>query len=140
MIRPAAEGDVETLCSLDLIARRDEGRREFVRRSVADGCCHVAVDGGEVVGYAVLSHNFYGNGFVEMLYVHPDRRRRGAGAALLLHAESLCRTPKLFTSTNLSNLPMQSLLNRAGYAVSGVIHNLDEGDPEVVYFKRPRQT
>jgi len=139
-IRPAAEGDVETLYSLDLIARRDEGRREFVRRSVAAGDCHVAVDGGEVVGYAVLSHTFYGNGFVEMLYVHPDRRRRGAGAALLLHVESLCRTPKLFTSTNLSNLPMQSLLNRAGYAVSGVIHNLDEGDPEVVYFKRPGQT
>ena len=107
---------------------------------MAAGDCHVAVDGGEVVGYAVLSHTFYGNGFVEMLYVHPDRRRRGAGAALLLHVESLCRTPKLFTSTNLSNLPMQSLLNRAGYAVSGVIHNLDEGDPEVVYFKRPGQT
>ena len=34
---------------------------------------------------------------------------------------------------------MQALLNRAGYAVSGVIHNLDEGDPEVVYFKRLRQ-
>lgn len=27
-----------------------------------------------------------------------------------------------------------------GYALSGVIHNLDEADPEVVYFKRLRQT
>ena len=35
---------------------------------------------------------------------------------------------------------MQSLLNRAGYALSGVIHNLDEGDPEVVYFKQLMQT
>lgn len=135
-IRPAAEGDVEALCSLDSVARLEEGRRRFIRRSVAAGECHVAAAGAEVIGYGVLTYAFYGQGFVEMLYVRPDRRRRGAGAALLLHMESVCRTRKLFTSTNLSNLPMQSLLNRAGYAVSGVIHNLDEGDPEVVYLKR----
>ena len=134
-IRPAAESDVEALCSFDLIARR-----EFIRRSVAAGICHVAEVGGEVIGYGVLSHAFYGHGFVEMLYVHPGRRRVGAGATLLRHLESLCRSPKLLTSTNLSNLPMQSLLNRAGYSLSGVIHNLDEGDPELVYFKRLRQT
>jgi len=138
-IRPAAEADVETLRSFDLVALRDDARREFIARSVAAGTCHVAEADGDVIGYGVLSHAFYGHGFVEMLYVHPGRRRRGAGAALLLHMESLCRSPKLFTSTNLSNLPMQSLLNKAGYALSGVIHNLDEADPELVYFKRLRQ-
>ena len=138
-IRPAVEGDVEALCSLDQLARREGGRRQFIERSVAAGDCHVAAAGGELIGYGVLSHTFYGQGFVEMLYVHPGRRRRGGGRALLLHLESLCRTPKLFTSTNLSNLPMQSLLNGAGYGLSGVIHNLDEGDPELVYFKRLRQ-
>ena len=139
-IRQAADGDVGTLCSFDLVASRDDARREFIERSVAAGSCHVAAAVGEVIGYGVLNYTFYGQGFVEMLYVHPDHRRRGAGAALLLHLESLCRSPKLFTSTNLSNLPMQSLLNKAGYALSGVIHNLDEGDPELVYFKRLRQT
>lgn len=124
------------LCSLDLVARREGGRREFIRREVAAGRCYVAVVGGAVVGYGVLSYNFYENGFIDMLYVHADYRRRGAGAALLRHMESLCRTPKLFTSTNLSNLRMQSLLAKAGYELTGVIHNLDEGDPEIVYFKR----
>jgi len=47
--------------------------------------------------------------------------------------EQNCTTPKLFTSTNLSNLPMQSLLVRRGYRLAGVIHYLDEGDPELVY-------
>ncbi len=135
-IRTAVETDVEALCSLDLIARQDEERREFIRRAAASGTCHVAVDGGEAVGYAVLNYAFYQQGFIEMLYVRAERRRRGAGAALLRHMESLCRTPKLFTSTNLSNLPMQSLLAKSGYALSGVIHNLDEGDPELVYLKR----
>ena len=31
---------------------------------------------------------------------------------------------------------MQSLLSKLGFALSGVIENLDEGDPELVYFKR----
>lgn len=137
-IRPAAENDVEALCEFDLIARREGGRREFIRRSVASGSCYVAEGGGGPIGYGVLGYNFYGQSFVEMLYVHPGRRRAGAGAALLRHMESVCRTHKLFTSTNLSNLPMQSLLGRAGYVPSGVIHNLDEGDPELVYFKRLR--
>jgi ribosomal protein S18 acetylase RimI-like enzyme len=137
-VRPAAADDVEALCSLDLVARRESGRRDFIRREVGSGHCFVAVAGGAVIGYGVLNYTFYYNGCIEMLYVHSEHRRRGAGAALLRHMESLCRTPKLFTSTNLSNLPMQSLLARLGYELSGVIHNLDEGDPEIVYFKRLR--
>lgn len=135
-IRPAAVEDVEALCSLDLVARGEAGRREFIRREVASGNCFVAEAVGEAVGYGVLNYTFFHSGFVEMLYVGQEHRRRGAGAALLRHLESRCLTPKLFTSTNLSNLPMQSLLAGLGYELSGVIHNLDEGDPELVYFKR----
>jgi GNAT superfamily N-acetyltransferase len=137
-IRPAVETDMEALCSLDLIARRENERREFIRREVASGNCFVAVTNQTVIGYGVLNYTFYHNGCIDMLYIHPDHRRCGAGAALLKHMESLCQTPKLFTSTNLSNLPMQSLLAKVGYVLSGVIHNLDEGDPEIVYFKRLR--
>jgi GNAT superfamily N-acetyltransferase len=135
-IRQAVADDVDALCSLDLIARENVERREFIRREVASGNCFVAVVNETVVGYGVLNYTFYYNGCIDLLYIHSDFQRRGAGIALLRHMESLCRTPKLFTSTNLSNLPMQSLLAKAGYELSGVIHNLDEGDPEIVYFKR----
>ena len=137
-IRPAVENDVEALCSLDLVARREEERREFIRREVASGNCFVAVTNETVIGYGVLNYTFYSNGCIDMLYVHSEHRRRGAGEALVRHMESLCRTPKLFTSTNLSNLRMQSLLAKLEYELSGVIHNLDEGDPELVYLKRLR--
>lgn len=33
---------------------------------------------------------------------------------------------------------MQLLLAKLEYVLSGVIHNLDEGDPEIVYFKQLR--
>ena len=135
-IRPAVENDIETLCSLDLIARHENERREFIRREVVSGNCFVAVINEKVIGYGVLNYTFYYNGCIDMLYIHSEYRRCGAGATLLRHMESLCKTPKLFTSTNLSNLPMQTLLAKLDYVLSGVIHNLDEGDPEIVYFKR----
>ena len=138
-IRPAVEADIDALCSLDLIARQENERREFIRREVASGNCFVAVMNETVIGYGVLNYTFHHNGCIDMLYIDSDHRRRGAGAALVAHMESLCNTPKLFTSTNLSNLPMQSLLAKLDYVLSGVIHNLDEGDPEIVYFKRLRE-
>ncbi|MBA2493599.1 MAG: GNAT family N-acetyltransferase [Acidobacteria bacterium] len=137
-IRPAVENDIDALCSFDLIAQRENERREFIRRVVTSGECFVAVADEKVIGYGVLNYTFYYNGCIDMLYVDSEYRRVGAGAALLKHLESLCQTPKLFTSTNLSNLPMQSLLAKLDYVLSGVIHNLDEDDPEIVYFKRLR--
>ena len=137
-IRPAVENDIEALCSLDHIARQDEERRAFIRREVGSGNCFVAVTNETVIGYGVLNYTFYHNGCIDMLYIHAEHRRRGAGEALLRRMESACLTPKLFTSTNLSNLRMQSLLAKLEYELSGVIHNLDEGDPEIVYLKRLR--
>src|SRR3954447_16758933 len=97
-IRPAVESDIEALCSLDLIARQESERREFIQRAVVSGNCFVAVRDETVIGYGVLNYTFYDNGCIAMLYIHSEHRRRGAGAALLRHMESLCRTPKLFTS------------------------------------------
>jgi GNAT superfamily N-acetyltransferase len=138
--RPATAVDIESICAFDHIAQRESQRKEFLRRSVLSGACHIGAENDEFICYGVLNYSFYDNGFVALLYVHSGHRRRGAGAELLGHLESLCETPKLFTSTNLSNLPMQSLLTKAGYVMSGVIHNLDESDPEIVYFKQLRTT
>jgi hypothetical protein len=52
--------------------------------------------------------------------------------------ESRCKESKLFTSTNLSNQPMQSLLANMGYRLCGVVEELDDGDPELVFVKRLR--
>jgi hypothetical protein len=56
--------------------------------------------------------------------------------ALVRHLEQWCITGKLFTSTNESNKPMQGLLQSLAYQPSGTVYNLDEGDPEIFYFKR----
>lgn len=133
--RPATAADIEPICALDEISQQEAGRRAFIEDSVRAGYAHVVTSGESVVGYGVLHYNFFSQGFIAMLYIHRDHRRAGAGTSMMRHLETLCRTEKLFTSTNLSNLPMQALLGKLGYQPSGVIHNLDPGDPELIYVR-----
>jgi len=141
-IREAVKGDVESIRSFDRVAHADAERSNFIERSIAEGNCFVIAADNEnsLVAYGVLEYSFYNYGFISMLYVDPNHRRQRYGAALMNHLESMCRTGKIFTSTNLSNVLMQSLLSNLGYKLSGVIHNLDEDDPELVYCKVLRET
>jgi len=134
-IRPAQEMDIEKICAFDHVVEIEDVRRTIIEDAVQHGHCHVAEHEGEILGYVILVYTFFGFGFVELLYVHSDHRRKGVGGALMQHAESLCTTEKLFTSTNLSNTNMRSLLMKLGYEESGIVHGLDEGDPELFYRK-----
>ena len=135
-IRLAVGSDLERLVELDPLSATDPKRVPFIEHAVNSHICYVAGSEGRLVGYGVLSHAFYQYGFVEMLYIHPDFRRRRLGTTLMKYLEDHCRTEKLFTSTNRSNTPAQALFSSMGFAPSGEIANLDEGDPEMVYFKR----
>jgi GNAT superfamily N-acetyltransferase len=136
-VRLATEADIEEIRSFDAIAQQGDSRRAFIRRSIAAKECYAAGD-KQILGYAVLDYSFFENGFIALLYIHPDSRRQGVGTALVRHLESLCRTEKLFTSTNRSNLPMQSLMAKLGYRLCGEVRELEEGDPEMFYVKRLR--
>jgi ribosomal protein S18 acetylase RimI-like enzyme len=134
-VRPAEPRDIEAIIAFDEIAQRKQSRVAMIERSVGSENCFVVVLENQVVGYVVLNYTFYDNGFVDMLYVDPHFRRRGIGSALISHVEQRCTTPKLFTSANQSNAAMQALLAKSGYRPSGVIENLDDGDPELIYMK-----
>ena len=137
-IRTGVPDDLSAIESIDPVARPDAGRRDFLRRAVESGCLLVATSGDEVAGFVVLEHSFFGRGFIAALMVAPAHRRASIGSALVRGAEERCATDRIFVSTNASNRPMQQLLERAGYTRSGVIHDLDPGDPELVYSKSLR--
>ena len=44
-------------------------------------------------------------------------------------------TKKIFSSTNQSNKRMQEVFKANGFIQSGFVENLDDGDPEIIYFK-----
>lgn len=139
-IRRAMPEDTAALCALDPLAHAPgERRRLFIEESITSGVAHVAEAEGAIVGYGVLEHSFFGRGFMAMLFVDPAHRRSGIGLALVRHLEGLCESERVFTSTNQSNLPMQALLRGLGYTRSGIVRDLDPGDPEIFFSKLLRQ-
>src|SRR5208282_1820668 len=134
-IEPATTQDFEHICVLDETAHSGPSRGTIIGRALAESRCAIARVDGQVRGYVIARHDFFGHAFVELLMVHPDFRRRGLATTLMRAVELDAPTEKLFTSTNQSNLPAQQLFERLGFIRSGVIENLDEADPEIVYFK-----
>jgi ribosomal protein S18 acetylase RimI-like enzyme len=110
-------------------------RGRFLRALSNGEVCVAHVDGG-IVGFMWLTE-FFGHRFVNVLAVASHERRNGHAGVLLAAAEANLPTDRIFTSTNRSNTPMHALLARYGWSRCGEVDQLDPGDPEVFYVKRP---
>ncbi|MGA8656059.1 MAG: GNAT family N-acetyltransferase [Chthoniobacterales bacterium] len=132
-VRKANADDVNLVFAFDQESAKP-GRKQFLQRAIGSGNAYVAVQGGSFVGVGVLEYTFFEHGFISLVYVDPRERRTGVGELILRHLVATCRTSKIFSSTNLSNLPMQALFAKTGFKVSGMIHDLDPNDPEVIYY------
>ncbi len=132
-IRAAVCTDLPALIALDSVAADDPRRALQIGQWLADGHMHVAELDDTLAGYRVQHRHFFGEAFIEMLMVAAPLRGHGVGSALLLHATSCSAGARLFTSTSQSNANMQRLLAAAGFQQCGIVHGLDEGDPELIY-------
>lgn len=133
--RAAINADLPALVECDTYAKFNETRRLALERWCAQDSVLLAEAEGLVLGFLVLEHSFFGFGFIPLICVRAAARREGVARFLLAKSEHLCRTNKLFTSTNASNEPAHALFVRAGFAPSGTIENLEAGDPELVFYK-----
>ncbi|MBV9990997.1 MAG: GNAT family N-acetyltransferase [Alphaproteobacteria bacterium] len=135
-VRLAATRDRRAIAVCDARVAGDLHRRELIDAAIAARHCWVVEQDGAVAGYAILTTNFFGRDFVELLFVAAEARRKGIGDALLAAIErARPQTDKLFTSTNESNAAMRALLESRAYRASGTILNLDPDDPELVFVK-----
>ena len=135
-IRQAVAEDLPVLMKLDQIAHNSPARVKLIQDAVQNGSAWVVETSDAIAGYGVISHGFFGRSFIELIYIDENKRLSGYGAQLVAFLECQSQSRDLFTSTNRSNSHMQHILEKLGYERSGVIHNLDPGDPEIVYVKR----
>jgi ribosomal protein S18 acetylase RimI-like enzyme len=133
--RTAGSGDIPGIRFVDPLMRADRARAQLIASALQNGDCIVAARGDEIVGFAILNYTFFDQGFVPLLVVGAGSRRSGVGTALLAELERRCAKPKLYVSTNESNVPAQCLFEKCGFAPSGRIENLDLDDAELLYFK-----
>lgn len=138
-IRKALKLDFQALKDLDTVVPLDSTRPEHIDEWLEHDVVLVAELDNKIVGYGVYNHTFFRQGSVELLMIHSDYRGQKIGEHLLLALEELCDTPRLWVTTNMSNHPMQRLLNRLDYEPGGYIHSLESGDPELIFFKQMSQ-
>lgn len=138
-IRLAALGDLPRVVSIGTRAT-DPDRRQRVADALVLGECWVAESEGEVLGYAVVNTGFFEQPFVWLVVVAERFRRRGVGSALMRHTLDRFPDRKVFTSTNQSNRAARAMMESLGFERAGQIEHLDEGDPELVYVRRPGPT
>lgn len=130
--------DVERLCHFDPMARRDAARRVMLMSWARQGQVEIGLVGDSIVGFAVLTHSFFHQPFIELLMIGETYRRQGYGRALVEHCVAAVPVGvKLWTSTNESNASMRALLAVAGFIASGRVDNLDPGDPELIFVHLP---
>lgn len=134
-IRRATRDDLAAMTAVDPKLQSEPKRADHVVRLLDLGLSWLAEAHGRALGYVIASTRFFDRPFVELLVVADPARRGGVGTALMAACEEQHDDDRLFTSTNESNAPMRALLAKAGYQVSGVIENLDPGDPELVFVK-----
>jgi ribosomal protein S18 acetylase RimI-like enzyme len=96
----------------------------------------VALDDGRVVGTLAYRTDWFTCTFVILVSVKPDRRRRGVARALFQAVEERSPGPRLFSSTEETNVAAIRMHRALGFVESGYVENLPQGYRELLFYKR----
>jgi len=110
-------------------------REEKITKAILAEECFIILADNREVGFVIFDYRFFDQGWIELIIIGEEHRGKGiAGKTFDLICKK-CRCSKVFTSTNSSNIQMQKALNKANFSFAGKLNGLDEGDPELFYYK-----
>ncbi len=125
---------------LDEIEHVELKREEKITKAISNDECFLILADKIEVGFVIFDYRFFDQGWIELIVIDEKYRGKGiAGKAFDLLCEQ-CKSDKVFTSTNRSNAPMQRALTKANFIFAGEIIGLDDGDPELFYYKKLTKT
>ncbi|MEK3726856.1 GNAT family N-acetyltransferase [Lysinibacillus sp. FSL W8-0953] len=135
-IKEARMEHLQVLCTIDQEVIGDASRTEEIHQAIEEKRCLLYQSTDNIAGFLLFTNDFFGYSFISLVIVKPSERRKGVASALMKAYMQMAKTSKVFSSTNQSNKRMQQLFHNLGFVKSGVIDNLDEGDPEIIYMKQ----
>ncbi len=131
-IRRATHEDVRSLFEIDRSVIPNHNRLECIESSISNRNCLLAKLGNIPAGFAIYDQgSFFGQTFIWLRVTSPQFRRQGVESSLILRIAHLCKTKKLFTSTNQSNKAMQGVTKKLRFKRCGRLSGIDPGDPEI---------
>ena len=98
--------------------------------------CFIIMADNRAVGFVLFDYRFFDQGWIELIVIEEKYRGKGIGVQAIDLVCKQCKTNKIFTSTNESNAQMQKALTKVGFSFAGKINGLDDGDPELFYYKK----
>jgi RimJ/RimL family protein N-acetyltransferase len=121
---------------LDKIEHVELRREEKITKAILNDECFFILENNQIVGFVIFDYRFFDQGWIELIIIKEEYRGKGIGAKAFDLICAKCKSDKVFTSTNHSNNRMQRALEKAEFSFAGEIKGLDEGDPELFYFKK----
>ncbi len=127
--------DLNTIVQVDRQVIGNTSRKDFIEQAIKQGRCILVNENEDVAGFLIYDTHFFECTFISLVIVSPAKRRKGIASQLMNDLVRTAPTDKIFSSANRSNKSMQKVFEANGFVESGIVKNLDEGDPEIIYFK-----
>jgi GNAT superfamily N-acetyltransferase len=131
----AQSNNIDDLAKIDEEVIGSNSRREYIRKAIEEERCIIALNKNLIVGFLIFDTHFFDCSFISLIIVRPAERRKGYATSLIQYFIKISATKKVFSSTNKSNHRMLEVFKVNGFIESGFIENLDEDDPEIIYFR-----
>ena len=122
--------------NLDKVEHIELRREEKITKAILDEECFIILANNRAVGFVIFDYRFFDQGWIELIILDEKYRGKGIGGQAIDIICKQCKTNKVFTSTNSSNIRMQKALRKVGFSFAGKIDGLDDGDPELFYYKK----
>lgn len=127
--------DLDAIVQVDCQVIGNTSRRDYIENAIKQGRCILMKENEDIAGFLIFDTHFFECTFIALIIVSPAKRRKGYASQLMNYLVRISPTDKIFSSTNRSNESMQKVFEANGFVQSGIVENLDEGDPEIIYFK-----
>ncbi|MED1602720.1 GNAT family N-acetyltransferase [Alkalihalophilus marmarensis] len=127
--------DLDKIIYIDREVIGNNSRGEMIKKAIELEHCIIVKEEDAITGFLIYDTNFFGCSFILLIIISPSKRRKGYASKLIEYMMDHSPTQKVFSSTNRSNVNMQKVFKKNGFTESGIVENLDEGDPEIIYFR-----